>query len=72
MALARAFGVTTDELLSPKEPEAETPPPPPPEPPYYPRRGFGSLVWLIRRYGWLAGVYTVSYTHLDVYKRQER
>lgn len=57
VALAKAFGVTTDELLSSKEPEAETPPPPPPEPPYYPRRGLGSLFWLIRRYGWLAGVY---------------
>lgn len=57
VALARAFGVTTDELLSPEEPKAETPPPPPPEPPCYHRRGFGSLAWLIRRYGWLAGVY---------------
>ena len=56
VALAKAFGVTTDELLSSKEPEAEAPPPPS-EPPYYPRRGFGSLSWLIRRYGWLAGVY---------------
>ena len=54
VALAKAFGVTTDELLSQSEPEAETPPP---EPPYYHRRGFGSLIWLIRRYGWLAGVY---------------
>ena len=59
VALARAFGVTTDQLLSPEEPEAEAPPPPqpPPEPPYSHRRGFGSLAWLIRRYGWLAGVY---------------
>ena len=57
VALAKAFGVTTDELLSPEEPQAETPPPPPPEPPYYHRRGFGGLAWLIRRYGWLAGVY---------------
>ena len=57
VTLARVFGVTTDELLSPTEPEAETPPPPPPEPPYYHHRGFGSLAWLIRRYGWLAGVY---------------
>lgn len=60
VALAKAFGVTTDELLSSKEPEVETPPPPPPprwEHSDYRRRGFGSLVWLIRRYGWLAGVY---------------
>ena len=57
VALAKAFGVTTDELLSPEEPKAETPPPPPPEPPCYHRRGFGGLAWLIRRYGWLAGVY---------------
>lgn len=57
VALAKAFGVTTDELLNSKEPEVETPSPPPSEPPYCPRRGFGSLVWLIRRYGWLAGVY---------------
>ncbi len=60
VALAKAFGVTTDELLSSKEPETETPPPPPPprwEHSDYRRRGFGSLVWLIQRYGWLAGVY---------------
>ena len=30
VALARVFGVTTDELLSPEEPAAGTPPPPPP------------------------------------------
>ena len=59
VALAKAFGVTTDELLSSEEPEAETPPlpPPPPEPPYYSRRGLWGLEGLIRRYGWLAGVY---------------
>ena len=76
MALARAFGVTTDELLSPDEPE-ETPqgdgaqgaqepsgggyaygsqpgaaPPPPAG-----WHGLGFLERLIRRWGWLAGVY---------------
>ena len=58
VALARVFGVTTDELLSPAEPAAGTPPPPPPwpEPPDC-RRGLGGVAWLIRRYGWLAGVY---------------
>ena len=55
-ALAKAFGVTADELLSPAEP-GEGAPSPPPEPPRRPRRGFGSLPWLIQRYGWLAGVY---------------
>ena len=53
-ALAKAFGVTADELLSPAEPGEGAPPP---EPPRRPRRGFGSLPWLIQRYGWLAGVY---------------
>ena len=57
LALARVFGVTTDELLREEEPAAEIPPPPPPEPPYSRQRGFGFLVWLIRRYGWLAGIY---------------
>ena len=53
-ALAKAFGVTADELLSPAEPGEGTPPPEPPRPQH---RGFGSLPWLIQRYGWLAGVY---------------
>ena len=58
VALARVFGVTTDELLSPEEPAAGTPPPPPPrpEPPDY-QRGLRGVAWLICRYGWLAGVY---------------
>ena len=55
VALARVFGVTTDELLSPEEPAAGTPPPK--REPYDCRRGFGGVAWLIRRYGWLAGVY---------------
>ena len=51
-ALAKAFGVTADELLSPAEPGAGTPPPEPPRPQHW-------SFWerLIRRYGWLAGVY---------------
>ena len=76
VALARAFGVTTDELLSPGEPEeapqgdgaqgAQEPsgggyadgsqpgaaPPPPAG-----WHGLGFLERLIRRWGWLAGVY---------------
>ncbi|WP_297210325.1 helix-turn-helix transcriptional regulator [uncultured Flavonifractor sp.] len=56
MALARAFGVTTDELLSPEEPKRQAPPPEP-EPRRYRRRSFGGIEELIRRYGWLAGVY---------------
>lgn len=59
VTLARVFGVTTDELLSPAEPAAETPPPPSPGPDvsqtYH--RGLGWLAWLICQYGWLAGVY---------------
>ena len=51
-ALAKAFGVTADELLSPAEPGEGTPPPEPPRPQHW-------SFWerLIRRYGWLAGVY---------------
>ncbi len=57
VALARAFEVTTDELLSSGEPKRRTPPPEP-EPRQYRRRSFGGIEGLIRRYGWLAGVYT--------------
>ena len=61
VALARAFGVTTDQLLSPDEPEAGTPPPWDPVPPQEGlsafQEGVGLLGCLIRRYGWLAGVY---------------
>ena len=56
LALARAFGVTADELLSPEEPK-EAPPPPEPEPACGRRRGPGGIERLIRRYGWLAGIY---------------
>ncbi len=60
LALARAFGVTTDELLSESDP-----PQPEPEPEPQPEgasasaldRLPGFLRRLARRYGWLAGVY---------------
>ena len=64
LALARAFGVTTDELLSPEEPEdasgdAENAPSGGEEAPASPYRGAvpdsGFLTRLIRRYGYLAG-----------------
>lgn len=63
-ALAKAFGVTTDELLSEeapqREPEEEAPAPPsenPVGPDARPSGGAGLLDHLVRRYGWLAGVY---------------
>ena len=51
-ALAKAFGVTADGLLSPAEPGEGTPPSEPTRPQHW-------SFWerLIRRYGWLAGVY---------------
>ena len=71
LALARAFGVTADELLSEKEPSRPGPEPEtPPEGPQPCSRGQenaapsdaldrlpGFLGRLARRYGWLAGVY---------------
>lgn len=74
LALARAFDVTTDELLSEAEPtpaqkpdQAGTVPPPtgaqsPSAPPLPPSgdsfdKFTGKLGQLIKRYGWLAGVY---------------
>ncbi len=73
LALARAFGVTADELLSEEEP-SQSGPEPEQEPrtegpqPYSYGQGGGApsdaldrlpgfLIRLIRRYGWLAGVY---------------
>lgn len=64
LALARAFGVTTDHLLNGEEaPERDTPPPQaastaPPAPsqdalPNLP----GFLGKMVRRWGWLAGIY---------------
>lgn len=65
MALARAFGVTTDELLSETppvlKPDPETPPEPKAEsaPPAGDTldRATGLLGRLIKRHGWLAGLY---------------
>lgn len=69
LALARAFGVTTDELLSdapiPEEPEAADAAPdsdgePAPSAPREAARfdeAVGFLGRLIRKFGWLAGVY---------------
>lgn len=61
LALARAFGVTTDELLSDREPQpARTEPEPEQAPPSGGGQfdhAVGFLGRLIRRYGWLAGVY---------------
>lgn len=74
LALAKAFGVTTDELLSESGPagaQAQAAPPQkepyrgtlPPQPGQTPPAGdsfdraTGRIGRLIRRYGWLAGVY---------------
>ena len=69
LALAKAFGVTTDELLSGEEPAGVQgcTPPPREETPVYTvpgapagdnfDRATGLICRLIRRYGWLAGVY---------------
>ena len=69
LALAKAFGVTTDELLSGEEPagaQGRTPPPREETPVYTVPgapagdnfdRATGLIGRLIRRYGWLAGVY---------------
>ena len=69
LALAKAFGVTTDELLSGEEPAGVQgcTPPPREETPVYTvpsapagdnfDRATGLIGRLIRRYGWLAGVY---------------
>lgn len=65
LALARAFGVTTDELLSeegPEQADADASPSSGPDRPAgaapdYFDRTTGLLGRLVRRYGWLAGVY---------------
>ena len=68
LALARAFGVTTDELLSGEEPAgSQEQSPPQGEPPVYTVPGTpaqdnfdkttGLVGRLLRRFGWLAGVY---------------
>ena len=68
LALAQAFGVTTDHLLNEEEdPERDTPPsqvqeqsftPPPPPAQAAPWSGLpGFLGRMVRRWGWLAGIY---------------
>ena len=66
LALARAFGVTTDHLLDEgAEPERPASPPPaqepsapPPPPQAAPGSGLPGFVGrMVRRWGWLAGVY---------------
>ena len=65
LALAKAFGVTTDHLLNEdEEPERAAPPAPPQEaaPPPPPEQGQfsnlpGFIGKMVRRWGWLAGVY---------------
>lgn len=64
LALAKAFGVTTDHLLNDgEEPERAAPPPrenpvPPPPPQSAPGSNLpGFLGKMVRRWGWLAGVY---------------
>ena len=56
VALARAFGVTTDQLLSEEIPEKEVPPVQE-GPPEEGRHAAGWLGRQIRRWGWLSGVY---------------
>lgn len=56
MALAEAFGITTDQLLSGKEPKEPSPGEGPvPNSEWDKLPGF--LARMIRRHGWLAGVY---------------
>ena len=62
LLMSRAFGVTTDWLLSEEEPERSEEPTRE-EPPSHAPSGFGAdavpgmLGRLVRRWGWLAGVY---------------
>ncbi len=53
VSLAGAFHITVDQLLSGQAEPAQTPPPAPPAKPDH----LSFLGRLIRRYGWLAGVY---------------
>ena len=62
LALSKAFGVTTDHLLNDREePEREAPPPQEPAPPQAPPPPGpdlpGFLGRMVRRWGWLAGIY---------------
>lgn len=56
VALARAFGVTTNQLLTEEIPEKEAPPVKE-GPPEEDRHAAGWLGRQIRRWGWLSGVY---------------
>lgn len=65
LALSKAFGVTTDHLLNdgeeperaaaPAEPQTPPPPPPPPQGQLDNLPGF--IGRMVRRWGWLAGIY---------------
>ena len=66
LALARVFGVTTDHLLNedeeperaaPTEPSPEDPVPPPPSQPGQFSNLPGFVGKMVRRWGWLAGIY---------------
>lgn len=63
LALARAFGVTTDHLLNDEESPGRdvlqsAPAPPPPPPQNAPGANLpGFLGRMVRRWGWLAGIY---------------
>ena len=59
VALAAAFGITVDQLLSGEAPKGEEPPPTGPENKgkIDLEAGVGLLGRFIRRHGWLAGVY---------------
>ncbi len=56
--LAQVFSITTDELLTGEEPQAQQAPPPPPSR----RQGAGAWVcWLFRRWGWVGGLILAGY-----------
>lgn len=58
--LAQVFSITTDELLTGGEPQAQQAPPPPPPPSR--RQGAGAWVcWLFRRWGWVGGLILAGY-----------
>lgn len=58
--LAQVFSITTDELLTGEEPQAQQAPPPPPPPSR--RQGAGAWVcWLFRRWGWVGGLILAGY-----------
>ena len=54
--LAQVFSITTDELLTGEEPQAQQAPPP------SRRQGAGAWVcWLFRRWGWVGGLILAGY-----------